>query len=158
MKTKTLILALCSMALIIAGCEKKTEPTPAGTLKGDVSQPTWTSPEKHDYTSSMTVIAKVDLKANFSELAKDWELKENDLLGAFIGETCCGVGVLKDGLYYLYVAVPSGEQLAENPQVTLRYYSNFYTNLFEQKDAFPFVNDDRKGTASTPFVPTFAKP
>jgi hypothetical protein len=153
MKTKNLILALCGLALIFAGCEKNKETTE--TLKGNVAQPTWTAPEKHDYTSSMTVIAKVNLKDNFKDLAKDWEFKENDLFAAFIGETCCGVGELKEGCYYLYVSMPNGETLPENPQVTLRYYSNFYTNLFEHANAFAFVNDARIGTASEPFVPVF---
>ena len=40
--------------------------------------------------------------------------------------------------------------------VTLRYYSTHYKNLFVAADAFTFKNDDRLGTVAEPFIPIFA--
>lgn len=44
-------------------------------------------------------------------------------------------------------------ELLKTVTVTLRYYSAFYKNLFEAKDAFPFKNDDILGTIADPYIP-----
>ena len=138
---------LAVVALCFAGCkDKKNEPE---TLNGNVARPTWTAPTKYDYSSSMTAIVKVDLKAQYPDMAADFVLQSKDLLAAFAGGKCVGVGSqLENGLFNLMIVDAEGA-------VTLRYYSAHYNNLFEAKDAFVFRNDGRLGTIDKPYVPAF---
>lgn len=144
------IFVLCTLSLCtLVGCKKGNEPE---TFVSNVSRPTWTVPSDYDYTSSMTAVIKVDLAAQYPDIAKDFVLDSNDLLAAFSSETCLGVASPNDGLFYLYIAAP----ITGNPSsVTLRYYSAHYKNLFEAKDAFEYRNDTNLGTVAEPFVPTF---
>ena len=146
------ILILCfSAAVLFSSCEKKE------SLNGDVARPTWIAPAHSDMTSSMTAIVKVDLKVQYPEAAEDWQRLDNDLLAAFSDETCLGVGVWKEeaGAYWLYIANPTANSQELTANITLRYYSAHYKNLFEAADAFLYVNDTQKGTADTPFIPVF---
>ena len=149
---KSFIFALCSlsmvMLLLFSGCKNK-EQDPE-TFVSDKTRPVWTAPEKSDMTSSMTAVVKVDLKAQYPSIAADFVLNENDLLGAFSGEKCLGVAQLQEGYFFIYINSPA----ESSSQVTLRYYSAFYKNLFEAKDAFPFKNDDILGTIADPYIPS----
>ena len=149
---KSFIFALCSlsmvMLLLFSGCKNK-EQDPE-TFVSDKTRPVWTAPEKSDMTSSMTAVVKVDLKAQYPSIAADFVLNENDLLGAFAGEQCLGVAQLQEGYFFIYINSPA----ESSSQVTLRYYSAFYKNLFEAKDAFPFKNDDILGTIADPYIPS----
>lgn len=152
MRKHLYIFVLCTLSLCtLVGCKDKNAPE---TFNGNVSRPTWTTPEVTDMTSSMTAVVKVDLKAQYPETAADWQRLDNDLLAAFSGETCLGVGAWKEeaGAYWLYIAAP----VTGNPSsVTLKYYSAHYKNLFIAADAFNFHNDDHLGTIAAPFIPAF---
>ena len=148
------IFVLCTLSLCtFVGCKKDPEKEPE-TFVSNVTRPTWTAPAESDITSSMTAVIKVDLKAQYPETAADWQRLDNDLLAAFAGETCLGIGAWKEeaGAYWLYIAAP----VTGNPSsVTLRYYSAHYKNLFIAADAFPFRNDDHLGTVAQPLTPKF---
>jgi len=103
-------------------------------------------------TASMTAVVEVNLTAQYPNLASDFELNENDLLAAFVGDVCVDVRQPQDGLFFLFMAAPLS---ADITPVTLRYWSANYKNLFEAPDAFPFVNDSHFGTISSPAVPSF---
>ena len=141
------VFVLCTLSLCtLVGCKKdKNEPE---TFISDKARPTWTAPSDYDKTSSMTAVIKVDLKAQYPEIAADWQLKDEDRLAAFISDNCVGVASPKEGLFFLYIAGTEGA-------VTIRYYSAHYKNLFEAKDAFPFRNDDHLGTVAEPITPAF---
>ena len=148
MKHQFLPLATCALLLLAAGCKPKEEPVdPQKALYGNVARPEWVAPEDYDYTSSMTAVIRVDLKEQYPDAAKDFELKDDDLLAAFIGDECRGIATYDSGLFYLYIAGP-GET------VTLRYWSAQYTNLFAA-EPISFVNDVQLGSTAQPFVPTF---
>lgn len=148
---KLLLAALCSLSMVLlvlfSGCKNK-EQDPE-TFVSDKTRPVWTAPEKSDITSSMTAVVKVDLKAQYPSIAADFVLDENDLLGAFAEEQCLGLAQLQEGYFFIYINSPA----ESSSQVTLRYYSAFYKNLFEAKDAFPFKNDDILGTIADPYIP-----
>ena len=150
---KYFIFALCSLSMVLlvlfSGCKNK-EQDPE-TFVSDKTRPVWTAPEKSDITSSMTAVVKVDLKAQYPSIAADFVLNENDLLGAFAEEQCLGIAQLQEGYFFIYINSPA----ESSSQVTLRYYSAFYKNLFEAKDAFPFKNDDILGTVAEPLIPAF---
>ena len=149
MRKQLYIFVLCTFALsAFFGCKEKNKPE---SFLSDKARPTWTAPSDYDYTSSMTAVVKVDLKAQYPEKAADFVLDDNDLLAAFSGETCLGVASPDDGLFYLYIAG------TDEDMVSLRYYSAHYKNLFEAKDAFPFVNDAHLGTVDEPLVPTLVE-
>ncbi len=151
---KHFIFALCSLSMVLlvlfSGCKNK-EQDPE-TFVSNKTRPAWTAPEKFDPTSSMTAVVKVDLKAQYPSIAADFVLNENDLLGAFAEEQCLGVAQLQEGYFFIYINSPA----ESSSQVTLRYYSAFYKNLFEAKDAFPFKNDDILGTIADPYIPSLA--
>jgi len=145
------IFVLCTLSLCtLVGCKKdKNEPE---TFISDKARPTWTVPANPDPSISMTAVIKVDLKAQYPDLAADFVLNANDMLAAFSGETCLGIAKYEEGLFFLYIASP----VTGNPSsVTLRYYSAHYKNLFEAVNAFPFVNDTQQGTTAEPFKPAF---
>ena len=144
---KSCSILLCALLLLAAGCKKDPKVEPE-TFVSNVSRPSWTAIAVPDMTSSMTAVVKVDLKAQYPEIAADWQLKDEDRLAAFISDNCVGVASPKEGLFFLYIAGTEGA-------VTLRYYSAHYKNLFEAKDVFPFRNDDHLGTVAEPITPAF---
>ena len=148
---KYFIFALCSLSMVLlvlfSGCKNK-EQDPE-TFVSDKTRPVWTAPEKSDITSSMTAVVKVDLKAQYPSIAADFVLNENDLLGAFAEEQCLGVAQLQEGYFFIYINSPA----ESSSQVTLRYYSAFYKNLFVAKDAFPLTIDAILGTVADPPIP-----
>jgi len=162
------ILVLCALLLLAVGCKKEQnapeqqqpsqeqpqpqpqpDPEPTETLAGNVARPSWTAPDVYDMTSSMTALIKVDLKAQYPKLAADYKLDANDVLGAFSGDTCLGVGTIVDGLFFIYIDATQGA-------VTLRYWSAQYKNLFEAKDAFPYANESKIGTVAQPYTPKWS--
>lgn len=146
----SICLTLCMLAataVFFSGCKKDSEPEPE-TFVSNKARPTWTASPSGDITSSMTAVVKVDLKAQYPSIAADFKMTENDLMAAFIGETCVASAVPEEGLFFLYVDGKEGN-------VSLKYYSAHYKNIFEAKDAFPFKNDDHLGTVAQPLAPTF---
>ena len=150
-------LALCALLLFAVSCKKdsKDEPSPApGTqsITGNVSTPSWAVSDDYDMTSSMTVIASVDLSLTYADQVQStgWTVEEDDLLAAFDGNQCIGMAKPSEGLFYLYVTAPSN-----GSEVTLKYYSAKLKNLFEHKDAFPYLNDKCLGTVAEPYIPAF---
>lgn len=49
---------------------------------------------------------QVHLTKNYAEAAKKagWQIADEDILAAFIGNTCLGAENPKDGLFYLFIA------------------------------------------------------
>jgi len=69
-----------------------------------------------------------------------------------MGDVCCGVIEPTDGLFFLYITEPDG---TAETQVSLRYYSAFFKNLFESKNVFAFQNDTHQGSVTGPLTPAF---
>ena len=136
------LLLLSILLLSVAGCKKDVnEPQ---TIHGNQPRPSWVVTDESNLLSSMTAIIKVTTLNG--QAIDDTMVGADDLLAAFIGENCVGIAEYKDGLFYLYLS-------AEEGTVTLRYYSAYYTNLFEVKDAFVYRNNASIGTVSEPYCP-----
>ena len=136
------LLLLSILLLSVAGCKKDVnEPQ---TIHGNQPRPSWVVTDESNLQSSMTAIIKVTTLNG--QAIDDTMVGADDLLAAFIGEECVGIAEYKDGLFYLYLS-------AEEGIVTLRYYSAYYTNLFEVKDAFVYRNNASIGTVSEPYCP-----
>ena len=148
------LLLLSILLLSVAGCKKdvnepQTVPVPVPateeqTIHGNQPRPSWVVTDESNLLSSMTAIIKVTTLNG--QAIDDAMVGADDLLAAFIGEKCVGIAEYKDGLFYLYLS-------AEEGTVTLRYYSAYYTNLFEVKDAFVYRNNASIGTVSEPYCP-----
>ena len=135
--TAIAVSLLTVLTVFLTGCEN-TDPFVG---PGDTPNPNCKLTVENDMTSSMTVIVKV----SFAEQA--------GTLAAFIGDDCCAVTTsvdFVDGLYYLYIS-PS----AQGEDVQLKFYSPNLKRIFEAKETFPFVNDDRLGSPSAPYTPTW---
>ena len=131
--SKLLLLLVGALALI--GCE----PADPFVDPGNTPNPEWTLTVENDPASSMTAVVKV----SFTD--------KEGVLAAFIGDDCCAVTTsvdFVDGLYYLYIS-PS----AQGEDVQLKFYSPDLKRIFEAKETFPFVNDDRLGSVSQPYTP-----
>ena len=148
------LLLLSILLLSVAGCKKDVNepqpvpvPVPATeeqTIHGNQPRPSWVVTDESNLQSSMTAIIKVTTLNG--QAIDDTMVGADDLLAAFIGEKCVGIAEYKDGLFYLYLS-------AEEGTVTLRYYSAYYTNLFEVKEAFVYRNNASIGTVSEPYCP-----
>ena len=149
---KILILTTCILLLLAAGCKSKQEEPTVEDLSGKMEAPAWANPQDYDYSTSMTAVIEVNLQADYPESAKEWIVMPDDRLAAFIGEECCGVADLQDGLFFLFITEPEG---ATDAQVSLRYYSAHFKNLFVAADVFAFRNDDQQGSVMEPYVPNF---
>ena len=136
------LLLLSILLLSVAGCKKGVnEPQ---TIHGNQPRPSWVVTDESNLQSSVTATIKVTTLNG--QAIDDTMVGADDLLAAFIGEKCVGIAEYKDGLFYLYLS-------AEEGTVTLRYYSAYYTNLFEVKDAFVYRNNASIGTVSEPYCP-----
>jgi hypothetical protein len=158
MNMKHLIVVFCTLLLVVAGC-KKDDSKELDTLVGNVAEPTWVKPTEYDYSSSMTVVLKVDLAAQYPTLASDFTVSPDDRLAAFDGEKCCGVAMYEQttGLFLLYITMPTADEPSENAKMlNIRYWSAHYKNIFAATELVQFVNDGRLGTTSEPFAPLFA--
>lgn len=141
--------------LLFVSCipEIITPPTPdePAIPSGNVSTPDWQVSSDYDYSSSMTVIAQVDLTQTYTLTPDDWQLDTADLLAAFAGGECIGVSKPVDSLFFLYITVPS----QDNEDITLRYYSARLRNVFQANTVLQFVNGDRQGSVNDPLKPLF---
>ena len=141
-------IVLCALLLLAAGCKKDENgpdvPTsPSASIYGNIDQPDWAVPTDYDMTSSMTAIVRVTLLA-------DYQSSEEDMLAAFSGATCIGVGSYNAqyNAYWLYIAA-----LTSGGEVTLKHYSAAYRNIFVATATIPFRNDAQLGTISAPYTP-----
>ena len=117
----------------------------------NIPTPDWQVPSDYDYSSSMTVIAQVDLTQTYTLTPDDWQVDTADLLAAFAGEECIGVTKPVDSLFFLYLTSPS----QDNEDITLRYYSVRLHNVFQANTVLQFVNGDRQGSVNNPLRPLF---
>jgi len=153
--SRALGITLLMLTFFFTSCKKSDSDSPSAFM-ADVSRPTWTAITDYDMPSSMNIIAAVDLKQQFPSLAADWQLTDNDLLAAFIGDQCCEVAKPHNSLFYLYITLPMS-QISEN-KITLRYWSAYYKNVFTGAETIYFVNDDILGTIDEPYQVPFAEP
>jgi len=153
MKSKWMMAIVCVAMCALVACKdsKKDEPEnpqpsqPTSTdINGNKTRPSWAVPDEYDYTSSMTAVIRIEKLAG--KTIAETDVTEDDLLAAFNGDSCLGVTSPQEGLFFLYICGTEGD-------VSLRYYSAHYKNIFEQTAAFPFKNDTQKGTVSDPYVP-----
>jgi hypothetical protein len=144
---------------LFVGCKKEnvSPTTPDGPEESAIPRsnipiPDWQVSSDYDYSSSMTVIAQVDLTMSYTSLTpNDWQVDTTDLLAAFAGSECIGVTKPVNNLFFLYITSPS----QDNEDISLRYYSVRLHNIFQADTIFHFENGARHGSTTNPVKPLF---
>lgn len=146
-------LIICLAVSLFTGCIDKPDDAPV-IPSGHVATPDWEVSPDYDYSSSMTVIAEVDLTKSYNALTpNDWRVDTADLLAAFVGEECIGVTKPVDDLFFLYITSPS----QSDEEIQLRYYSVRLQNIFQASTGLHFQNGDRQGSVANPLAPLFVE-
>ena len=156
-------LPVITLSFVLTSCKGKEQPVDPSDPKnaaiaGNVAKPDWKGPSSYDLSSSMTIVAQVDLSPYYAsqlDTAK-YALSPDDLLAAFSGDECLGVAEKKDSLFFLYVCSPTA---ATDDQATLsltiRYYSASLRNVFRSINPIIYINDGQSGTVDNPHKPLF---
>jgi hypothetical protein len=150
MKTKFMMMVACAAMLLATGC--KDEKNQAESIIGNVSKPTWVAPESYDMSSSMTAIVAIDLTSVYTAeqlAAVNYQRSSDDLLAAFAGETCLGVGKWLDeaSAYWLFIAAPENASA-----ITIKHYSASLKHVFVS-ESIPYSNGANLGTVDVPYRP-----
>ena len=110
---------------------------------------TWVKPDMNIYSASMTAVIRMS----------DYiypPIGDNDLLAAFIGTECRGVGQqIKDAAGETVYLIQVKGDPSETGQVTFRYYCDALKELFHTSDAVSFESDAQLGNVETPQVLTW---
>ena len=151
MKTKFMMMVACAAMLLATGCKDEKQ-NQAESIIGNVSKPTWVAPESFDMSSSMTAIVGIDLTSVYTAAqleAVKYERSADDLLAAFAGETCLGVGKwLEEGdAYWLFIAAPENADA-----VTIKHYSAALKHVFVS-ESIPYSNGAHLGSVDEPYNP-----
>ena len=156
-------LPVITLSFVLTSCKGKEQPVDPSDPKnaaiaGNVAKPEWKGPSSYDLSSSMTIVAQVDLSPYYAsqlDTAK-YTLSPEDLLAAFSGDECLGVAEKKASLFFLYVCSPTA---ATDDQATLsltiRYYSASLRNVFRSINPIIYINDGQSGTVDNPYKPLF---
>jgi hypothetical protein len=132
--TKISLFSLFILAMA-GGCQDEDKPDYA-----QPQVPVWTV-NSSAYSVSMTAI--VSLPPNLAQYAQD-----NDLLAAFSGEECRGIGEKIGDLYYVSIqAMPE-----EDFTVQFVYYSARNKYLYTTGELFPFEMNGNVGSVDEPEV------
>ena len=145
-----MMMVACAAMLLATGC--KDEKNQAESIIGNVSKPTWVAPESFDMSSSMTAIVGIDLTSVYTAAqleAVKYERSADDLLAAFAGETCLGVGEWKGdyNAYWLFIAAPENADA-----VTIKHYSAALKHVFVS-ESIPYSNGAHLGSVDEPYNP-----
>ena len=138
MKSISVLIAF-SLGFLIMGCSKDTESFQ------EYPRPVWTAATPDLFPSSFTAVLSVPTYINtYSEDA--------DMVAAFIGDECRGVGNLvksDDGLKRVYYITVRASD-TENRPVVFKYYSSKLSYMYQAKTPVEFEIDGTYGTYDSP--------
>lgn len=146
------LMMAAMLSVLVSSCDRASDPA---SIIGNEPQPTWTVPEQYDLSSSMTVIAKIDMTGLYTAeqlQAVNYRVSDGDVLAAFCGNTCLGIGEWKADYeaFWLYIVAPEN-----GDEVTLRYYSSVLRHLYAA-EPIPYRINTRMGEPSEPYAPVWA--
>jgi len=126
------------------GCSKKSD---------DVSEqaatkfpvPTWKEDDTGKYPATMTAVFALPITLAAGST-------ENDKLAAFADDECRGVGTIVEvnDLKLFFVLIQGLSDETNN--VTIRYYNNNTSYMYESRSALTFLADGVFGTAENPKI------
>jgi len=126
------------------GCSKNSVDTPE-EVATKFPVPNWKADDTGKYPATMTAVFALPqtLASGFTK---------NDKLAAFVNDECRGVGVIVEvnSLSLFFVMIQGLPE--ETNKITIRYYSNKTSYMYESRSALTFWADDIYGTAETPKI------
>ena len=127
------------------GCSKNSDDQ-AEQIATKFPSPTWKEDDTGKYPATMTAVFTLPTALAVSSM-------ENDKLAAFINDECRGVGIIVDvndiNLFFVLIqGLPE-----ETSNITVRYYSNKTSYMYEAKSALTFLADGVYGTVENPKIP-----
>ncbi|MEP7375100.1 MAG: hypothetical protein ABI675_17005 [Chitinophagaceae bacterium] len=124
------------------GCSKNSVDTPEqAATKFPV--PNWKADDTGKYPATMTAVFTLPATLAGSSM-------ENDKMAAFVNDECRGVGVIveSNNLKLFFVLIQGLPEEAN--KITIRYYNNKTSYMYESQSALTFLADDIYGTAENP--------
>jgi hypothetical protein len=143
MKRISSVLYIFLMAAML-GCSKNSVDTPE-QVATKFPVPNWKEDDTGKYPATMTAVFSLPVTLAGSAT-------ENDKLAAFVNEECRGVGVIveSNNLKLFFVLIQGMPEETNN--ITIRYYSNKTSYMYESKSALTFLADGVYGTAENPKI------
>jgi len=107
--------------------------------------PAWKEDDTGKYPATMTAVLTLPLTLAGSSM-------ENDKLAAFVNNECRGVGTIVEvnDLKLFFVLIQGLPD--ETSNITIRYYCNKTSYMYESQSALTFLADDVFGTAENPKI------
>lgn len=141
MKKITSVFYIFLMVAVL-GCSKN----PAVTQEAIATKfpvPNWKADETGKYPATMTAVFTLPVTLAGGST-------ENDKLAAFVNDECRGVGVIVqvNHLNLFFVLIQGLTE--EVNKITIKYYSNKTSYMYESQSALTFLADDIFGTAENP--------
>ena len=126
------------------GCSKKSVDTPE-EVATKFPVPNWKADDTGKYPATMTAVFTLPVTLAGSST-------ENDKLAVFVNDECRGVGVIVEvnnqNLFFVLIqGLPE-----ETNKITIKYYSNKTSYMYESRSALTFLADSIYGTAENPKI------
>jgi len=133
--------------LLIAGslgCSKNKDGEPE-QVATKFPPPAWREDDTGKYPATMTAVFALPVSLAGSSM-------ENDKLAAFVNDDCRGVGTIVEvnDLKLFFVLIQGLSDETNN--VTIRYYNNNTSYMYESRSALTFLADGVFGTAENPKI------
>jgi len=127
------------------GCSKNSDDQAEQTAT-KFPAPTWKEDDTGKYPATMTAVFTLPTALAVSSM-------ENDKLAAFINDECRGVGIIVDvnDVKLFFVLIQGLPE--ETSNITVRYYSNKTSYMYEAQSALTFLADGVHGTVENPKIP-----
>lgn len=94
-----------------------------------------------------------DCRGLFAE-ALPFERRDKDILAAFVGDECRGVGEQVDATGKIVYQFEIRGKKDETASVYFMYYSMQSSGVYKAAESFPFVDEGVQGTLDAPFPVT----
>ncbi len=141
---KILSAAYLLLMLATLSCSKSpVETKPAEPTK--FPEPNWKADETGKYPATMTAVFNLPVTLAVST-------QQNDKLAAFVNDECRGVGeIIKFNNQNLFFVLIQGLP-EEASSITIKYYSNKTSYMYQSQGALNFLADGNYGTAENPKI------
>ena len=143
MKSISSVFYIFLMAATL-GCSKSSVDTPE-QMATKFPVPTWIADDTGKYPATMTAVFALPVTLAGTSV-------ENDKLAAFVNGECRGVGVIVavNNLNLFFVLIQGLPE--EENKITIRYYSNKTSYMYESQSELTFLADEIYGTAENPKI------
>ena len=132
------------LVAVTLGCSKNSDDVPEQEAT-KFPPPTWKEDDTGKYPATMTAVFALPAALAGSSTA-------NDKLASFINEECRGVGTIVEAnnLKLFFVLIQGLPEETNN--ITIKYYCNKTSYMYQSQSALTFLADGVSGTAENPKI------